>query len=367
MIVQAVNRATGERQTHTCNYPFAIVGRAQHAGVHLNDPSVSQCHAYLQIVDGVPYCIDLGSRTGVLWDDGSQGRGWIHAGQTVRIGLFDVQISVTGCLTPNKPDPGSSSEHKQQVTLEVHAPNLTGGQYSLDFPVTLVGRHPNCGLRFLDEGVAYFQCVLVNTSEGLWCVDLLSQRGTFINGRATRLSPLRDGDLIEAGRVSLVVRTTSRASQGVAHPGTGDAGTMLSWEPGARANGGVSPFDMLRDMMEQFQQCFMTMARMFTTMQQEHTAMMCEQMRQIQELLREQRATPALPAGAAPASLHSTTPAAPASPTTTPAPCAPAASPKPSAPKPTPEEERVLAAAHAWFLGRLTQKMSQPTGAPKSD
>jgi hypothetical protein len=193
----------------------------------------------------------------------------------------------------------------------------------------------------------------VNARDGLWCIDLLSQRGTVVNGRATRMALLRDGDLIEAGRASLVARTAPDAPQPLAHPVVAGAALspldLNSRTPGGAAAAALEP---IRDMLEQFQQCFVTMARMFTTMQQEHTAMMCEQMRQVQEVLREVReARPAVPAPL---------PAAPP-----PSPPAPASVPKSSVvPKQaTPEENKTLADAHAWFLDRLTQKSghSKPT------
>ena len=103
--VSAVHRTTGQVQSHSVGQSYAVLGRAPQASIRLDDPSVSQCHAYLQLVDGVPYCIDLGSRTGVLWDDGGRGRGWIHPGQTVRIGIFDglkgFKIGVIAGINPD--------------------------------------------------------------------------------------------------------------------------------------------------------------------------------------------------------------------------------------------------------------------------
>src|SRR5262245_2901400 len=89
LVLLATHRATGATQTHTIDAPYAFLGRAPVVGVRLDDPSVSQCHAYLQVIEGVPYCIDLGSRTGVVWNAGSQGRGWVEPGHTLRVGIFD--------------------------------------------------------------------------------------------------------------------------------------------------------------------------------------------------------------------------------------------------------------------------------------
>jgi pSer/pThr/pTyr-binding forkhead associated (FHA) protein len=45
--------------------PFALIGRSAQAGLLLDDPSVSQRHAYLQVVGGRIFCLDLNSRTGL--------------------------------------------------------------------------------------------------------------------------------------------------------------------------------------------------------------------------------------------------------------------------------------------------------------
>ncbi|MBY0459166.1 MAG: FHA domain-containing protein, partial [Gemmataceae bacterium] len=140
--VKATHRATGAVTACHVPYPHAVLGRAPQAGVRLEDPSVSQCHALLQLVDGVPYCIDLGSRTGVMWDDAGQGRGWIHPGQTVRVGLFDVQVTGNPAGDPPAPEAADAPP----AVLDVYSPAGPSGRLTLDQPVTLVGRHPNCNL-----------------------------------------------------------------------------------------------------------------------------------------------------------------------------------------------------------------------------
>ena len=343
--VRSLHRSTGELQTHTLRLPFGIIGRAPQVSVRLDDPSVSQCHAMLQLVDGVPYCLDLGSRTGVLWDDGDKGRGWIRPDQTVRIGMFDIQV-LSGDTALNL-DQLNSNPEPQLTTLDVYLPTGATGSFVLENPVTLLGRHPNCGLHFLDEEVAYFQCAFVKMQQGVWCVDMLSKKGTPLNGRHVRVALLREGDLIELGKLSLVYHVGPQQNAPlVPRSGAGSGELMF----GSRGSGLEAMIAPLRDVMEQFQQSFMMMTRMFTTMQQEHTAMMCEQMRQIQELIRQTR----LPSADIPP-----TPSVPA------LNAAPAAAPTPQSetkgPTPTPidpAEAKILADAHTRFLDRLKQNGS---------
>ncbi|MBX9580025.1 MAG: FHA domain-containing protein, partial [Gemmataceae bacterium] len=94
--VRAVHRGTGAEQAFAVAPPFAFLGRAPVMTVRLDDPSVSQCHAYLQVVNGAAYLADLGSRTGAQWDDGSDGAGWVRPGRPVRLGAFDLWVGVPG-------------------------------------------------------------------------------------------------------------------------------------------------------------------------------------------------------------------------------------------------------------------------------
>src|SRR5438067_3992554 len=139
--LRAVHRATRAEQTHTLTHPFALIGRAPSAGVRLDDPSVSQCHAYLQVVEGLPYCIDLGSRTGVVWDDGTQSRGWVRPGHVLRVGAFDVRVGRPG--SADDPHAAAADEpidrdgHHALVpaALEVHAPGAAAASHPLDRPI----------------------------------------------------------------------------------------------------------------------------------------------------------------------------------------------------------------------------------------
>src|SRR3954451_8426447 len=69
-------------------HPFALVGRDERSTLFLDDKQVSRRHAYLQIIAGRVFCVDLGSRTGVHWQDGPRPTGWLDPGQSLRMGSF---------------------------------------------------------------------------------------------------------------------------------------------------------------------------------------------------------------------------------------------------------------------------------------
>lgn len=371
--IRVSHRVNGTTQVFVLSLPFAFIGRSQLMGVRLDDPSVSQCHAYLQVIEGLPYIVDLGSRTGVIWDDGSQGRGWVYPGHTLRMGTFDVQISSSGrqgVPTPTHEEPigidASRDDFLPPVVIEVHGPgSRSGGHHPLDRPITLIGRHPGCELRFLDDAISYFHCALVNTPTGAWCLDILSRKGTLLNGRPTRLTRLRDGDLLELGTVSLLVKLGSQSAHPLLLNGTTsgiDTVAVQTISPPNLAESMSSSFVPFREVIDQFQQCFMTMAQMFTAMQQEHAATVYEQMQMMQELMKELRElrSESKKNGSG---LH----AVPNSTANNRVPQPPATTPGPRLPTQYVVEgadAEVLTDAHTWFLDRLAKMRQSPSPPP---
>ena len=367
--IHAVNRLTNVGQDFTTHAPFAFIGRSAAATIRLDDSTVSQNHAYLQVVEGVPFCIDLGSRTGVIWDDGTQSQGWVAPDHILRIGAFDIQV--TGSSQSPRADDSVEPldpDHDIQPMLtpaavEVHqGADPASSLHPLDRAITLIGRHPSCDLRLLDSSIAYFQCALVNTADGVWLVDMLTRKGAILNGRGTRLSRVRDGDLLEVGKVSLVLRLGAHHGSQLAvrtpaaNPAAVESVTAISTAVGESLAGALLP---VGEMMKQFQQCYVAMAQMFASMQQEHASLVNEQLRQIQELateLRQLRAevrhngTP--PGSSTSANAQASLPGS-----------APQPAPAPRVPTlkvPPGEAGRALSDAHAWFMERLANKGQTP-------
>ena len=378
LVLHATHRVTGVNQEHSVNSPFVFIGRSAAAGVRLDDPSVSQCHAYLQVVEGIPFCIDLGSRTGVVWDDGTQGQGWVNPDQTLRLGVFDLRIDSPGNPTlaftadmPHDSDPDAGPTLTPGA-VEVHpASNAASQSHPLDRPIALVGRHPTCDLRLLDDSIAYFQCALVNTADGVWFVDTLTRKGAILNGRGTRLARVRDGDLLEFGKKSLLFRIGShhndrfalRRAEAEKTP-SHDAVTAISTAVSESLAGAFAP---VGEIMKQFQQCYMAMAQMFVSMQQEHAMLVGQQMRQIQELagdLRELRDEVRRDGVSPTPTPPSSVPSAP-SPKADPQPAPQPAQPHraPSLSTPVGAEGQALSDAHAWFMDRLSNKGQTPPAA----
>src|SRR5262249_14620681 len=73
--------------------PFVIIGRSPSSCLQLDNNKVSYRHAYLQVVAGRIFCVDLGSRCGIFWGGKKRHRGWLETGQPFQIGPYTLSIA----------------------------------------------------------------------------------------------------------------------------------------------------------------------------------------------------------------------------------------------------------------------------------
>jgi pSer/pThr/pTyr-binding forkhead associated (FHA) protein len=189
--------------------PFALVGCDPRTDVFLNHPEVSRRHAYLQVLGGRLFCVDLQSRTGLHWDDGPKRSGWLEADQPLRIGPFGVRATDTGAAWPAAVglsalhSPGE--EELPEVALEFvnRLPEPT--VWRMGSMLALVGRAALCRVRLLGDSVSKFHCSLVRTPLGVWVVDLFGKGGIRVNEVPVRCAQLEDGDRLQVGH--FIIRT----------------------------------------------------------------------------------------------------------------------------------------------------------------
>ena len=120
-------RLIGGGREWTLSQPFAVIGRDGASDVVLNHRQVSRRHAYLQVIQGQMFCMDLGSRTGIQWHDGRpSASGWVDPDQGIRIGPFEVRSRSDGDLNPapvvdrwGNPDPLKTPLPGPEPSLEI--------------------------------------------------------------------------------------------------------------------------------------------------------------------------------------------------------------------------------------------------------
>lgn len=209
--------------------PAVVIGRSARADLVLDHPGVARRHAYLQLVAGRLFAIDLETGVGLLWGGVPRPAGWLDPGRPVQLGPVTVGV-VSDHAVVASPTPGPTSrrylgcQSLPEAALEFRSPEGRR-RFPLECVLSLAGSSGRCHLRVSGTNASRFLCGLVRTPTGVWVVDLLSSRGVVVNGVACRQVRLEDGDLLRLGTKALRVvyggaQTTSprRAPKGEPAP-----------------------------------------------------------------------------------------------------------------------------------------------------
>jgi anti-anti-sigma factor len=200
---------------HELNYPFVVVGRGEGCDILLQNPRVSYRHAYLQVIEGRVFCIDLASRNGVFWPDGPRKFGWLAPGEPVQIGPYTVRVlgdeardqSLAESLANLNPLERYRGQAGPMPTVDLEFRYETSGPptWPVNRLLTLIGRSPVCKLRFDTPKVSGVHCALLLTRLGLWAIDLMGRGGTRVDGQPIRALPLESGNEISFGEFQIAV------------------------------------------------------------------------------------------------------------------------------------------------------------------
>ncbi|MBX6312809.1 MAG: FHA domain-containing protein, partial [Isosphaeraceae bacterium] len=301
--------------------PFAVVGRAPGVDLRLEHPVISRRHAYLQVIAGRLFCVDLRSRTGTHWEEGARPMGWLGRGEAIRIGPYRLRYLDDDAGEGVEPPP-PRGELSALASLAFEPAALTEG--TLEFldrepaleptlwpihrPVVLLGRSLYCAVQLSGAEVSRFHCSLVRTPQGIWVVDLLGRGGTLVNGEPGRSIRLADGDVLQVGSHRLRLWYGPPAARRSPHlaplagPAAAEPELATRPEVGVLLNGRPEVTDALlgpllselgrmqQQMADQYQQALLTMFRLFSNMHQEQMALIREELAQIQRLTEQQQA-----------------------------------------------------------------------------
>lgn len=208
--------------------PFALIGRDPTADLTLDHPRVDGYHAFLQVIEGAVYWVDLGSQTGTRGENGMARSGWLDHPHGIGIGPYVIKRASgdrAGTAAPVdlvlaappavRPDPFASrppdSDDLPRVFLEFRRDAAKPIRWRMRHILTLVGTSPQCKVRLAAPGVEPFHCSLLRTNAGVWVVNLLGQRGLTLNGASIRAARLEDGDELKIG--DILVRALFKAPE----------------------------------------------------------------------------------------------------------------------------------------------------------
>lgn len=195
LVLNLVSPGVSGGETRAFALPFVLVGRDPRCDLCLTDPEVSDRHAYLQLVDGLLLCVDLGSRNGV-YQAGKRRRLTCLGPETaVRIGPYRIRL-LGGGDAPGR-DPGTGTATPR--ALELAHRSIRRSRCPLPPGLSLIGSAIDCPVRVVDPSVSSHHCGLVHTPDGVWVVDLLAPGGVRVNGHEVSHARLLEGDTLEIG------------------------------------------------------------------------------------------------------------------------------------------------------------------------
>jgi hypothetical protein len=330
--------------------PFALIGSDARNSFPLADRSVNPRHAYVQMIAGNAFCVDLASFTGVTWPEGRRTAHWLELDRPVRLGEVTLRLTQppNSASPPAPPERGSPLKRNSatqfgatEATIEFSEGVKRNPRMRLNRALTLVGNAPGCRIRAYAAEVSRHHCSLVSGPLGIWVVDLLSRAGVVVNGERVRWAHLANGDRVRVGPVVMRVwYEEPPASEGPAElhgglrphafpggsPVTSARKTMLLPPPAAA----VEPFPaaqagaegpmalailqqfgvlqqqfnlMQQQLFEQFHQAMLVLAQMFMAAHKERAALVRGELEEVHRLTQELqrlRATQMLPSAALP-------------------------------------------------------------------
>ena len=110
----------------------------------------------------------------------------------------------------------------KRVRASIFTGSGTGQSIELRRAVALVGSRPGCKITLRHPGVSQVHCAIINTGEGVYVRDLISDSGTYLNGLRAECEKLSDGDVIRVGDWEIAVELRSPESNG---------SSVLNFEP----------------------------------------------------------------------------------------------------------------------------------------
>jgi pSer/pThr/pTyr-binding forkhead associated (FHA) protein len=310
--------------------PFALIGRDRRTDLCLDSPEVSQRHAYLQVIAGHVFCLDLGSRGGTRWEGENRPSGWLAPGGMVRIGPFEVRLVGVG---RRDDEPGTTPEWNPTEVRVADSAGAAAVECSLGGKLrarcrltrvlTLIGRAGACRLHLKSLGVSRYHCSLLLTQAGVWAIDLQGKGGIRVGGMRLPWARLSNGDRLEVG--GFVIRLGG-VSPAPAHDAANGHGLPEPVRPSATLLAPPPPVVlpprplpdaellapvlqqlgmMQQQMFDQFQQAMMAMIRMFGALHHDQMGLIREELdrmrvvtEELQSLRAEQAARPVAAAAA---------------------------------------------------------------------
>lgn len=177
------------------------IGRDKSNGLVINDEGLSVFHAELRQEDGKLYVWDSGSVNGTFLNgEKVSQKAEVKAGDVLRFHLVEIQIT-----DPSKgPAPTPVGAIKRDIDkpalpqwqVKAMTGTISGKMFMVD-GTKVIGRDPGCDIIISGPHVSRRHAELSIRGGALWVKDLGSSNGSFLNGKRTEESVLKNGDEVK--------------------------------------------------------------------------------------------------------------------------------------------------------------------------
>jgi pSer/pThr/pTyr-binding forkhead associated (FHA) protein len=285
--------------------PFVVLGRDPCNDLWLDAPEVSQRHAYLQVIAGHLFCVDLGSRTGLHWEGGRRPAGWLAPGQAIRVGPFEVLLVSPG-RSASAPGPAATPDWSPTETrvpdasagwagsVELSRDGRIEARCRLTRVLTLVGRSPACRLRLSSRDVVRYHCGLLRTPAAVWAIDLSGDGGIRVGGTRVPWARLADGDRLEVGPYVMWLRRAYDVVPAATGALTPPVSILMPPPPqpvaldAALLGPAVQQFALMQQQMfDQFHQAMMAIVQMFGALHRDQMGLIRGELDRLQAVSQE--------------------------------------------------------------------------------
>jgi pSer/pThr/pTyr-binding forkhead associated (FHA) protein len=222
----------GRRTMHVYDFkqPSIIIGREDGADVLIDNPSVSRRHAEIRLGDNGWEVEDLGSSNGTfIRGTKIQGPHQLGLGDEIGFGKFSIVFgkalgegeqprASTTEAAPKQPTMAGAqgtmhinphevrellkdSDRKKRAHLIWESGGQRGTHYLAEAPAVLIGTDELCDLQ-VPKGPKH-HVLVINSKEGCDVRYLATFGSMTVRGRSTKRTKLRDGDVVEAGGLTI--------------------------------------------------------------------------------------------------------------------------------------------------------------------
>lgn len=178
--------------------PFARVGADSSNEFRVRGQGIPAKCIYLHTTPQGTYCLSLNAQL----PDEAAFNGWLDSMTTPQLaGVRLTSEKPSDAASNSQPDlrsPGSAGPNAPELTISF----LDGVQtatYRITRALTLVGRARPSNIELTHLSVSGVHCLLYWDGQVLWVVDLLSRRGTHLNGERIECDRIAPGDVLSVG------------------------------------------------------------------------------------------------------------------------------------------------------------------------